>query len=142
MDKKKYAILYKNKYLDDLGIPENEYGVNFLDKDDSRLVQYEQERKIYGFDSRETWNLDSMFAEWLYTRCKMYLEQASGKINLEYHKFQYDGKEYTQRQMIDMIIENCEFFIKNRYGEEEAKAYEKMKEAAKMWAEVFPAMWW
>ena len=58
--------MQKCKYLDDLGIPINEYGTNFMSNDDPREKGWSKERKEYGFDNRETWNLDRIFIEWIY----------------------------------------------------------------------------
>ena len=43
--------MIKNKYLDDLGIPQNQYGTNFCDeRTDKRAKRWEEQKKIYGFD--------------------------------------------------------------------------------------------
>ena len=42
--------IQKNKYLDELGIPVNEYGINFMDENDPRQEKWVKERKEYGFD--------------------------------------------------------------------------------------------
>ncbi len=140
--KKEYDIVFKNKYLDELGIKPENYGTNFLYKDDERLERFAKEREEYGFDSRETWCLDSVFAEWLYTRCKMYLDTA--QVSLDFHKFKYKEKMITQEEAIKKIIKWTEFYIlhKNDCNENETKAYKKLIKAAKLWAKILPCMWW
>ena len=38
-------------------------------------------RKEYGFDGRETWNLDKIFIEWIYTRVKYYKEHTCADMD-------------------------------------------------------------
>ncbi len=61
----------KRKYLDDIGItnrPDEYTSTNGAD------TKWAQQREIYGFDVRETWNMDVSFYCWLYERLMMYLE--------------------------------------------------------------------
>ena len=95
--------MQKCKYLDDLGIPINEYGTNFMEDTDHRAGSWAKEREEYGFDNRETWNLDRIFIEWIYTRVLMYKEYTI--CNLDYHKFTYKDSEITQAEAIDKILE-------------------------------------
>ena len=70
----------QHKILEDLGfkrhdIPENYNELIpckrvFARPDDTRLHKWKLERKTYGFDERETWNLDRSFAYWLLERLK------------------------------------------------------------------------
>jgi hypothetical protein len=46
-----------------------------------------KQRKKYGFDSRECYNLDTTFELWLYAHLKMYLHDASKLINLDDIKY-------------------------------------------------------
>lgn len=118
---------------------------------------FEKEREIYGFDSRETWSLDYVFYMWLYERLKMFVEIGGQVVNLNYHKFDFKGKEYTQLELINMMIEKLEYYFnedardskideyrKQGMGIVEAdnKAYEPIKEIGEIWALVLPAMWW
>lgn len=139
-----YNIEQRNKYLDELGIEPHSYGTNFTQKHDKREKDWKKQREDYGFDERETWNLNDQFVEWLYCRCKMYVEKASPIVNLKYYKFQFEGKEYTQIEAIEYIIEKCEAYMKTKYAysEEEDKNIAGMQKAIKLWSEVFPAMWW
>lgn len=73
MKKKLKKLMRKNKrlakkygydrhyYLERLEIPIEKCGTNFCDKKDKRYRKWMKERKKYGFDSRETWSLDSSF---------------------------------------------------------------------------------
>lgn len=125
------------KYLDDIGVTERPDTWN---KNDGRRKQWEEESEIYGFDERETWSLDFSFYLWLYERLKMFIDVCS--IDLDYHEFKYNGKEYTQRQMIDMMLERLEFSFKKEYNDCDSEQYNYVSEIEKIWAIVLPTMWW
>ena len=128
------------KYLDDIG---DDYSWVWEPEGSERDELFEKEREIYGFDSRETWSLDYVFYMWLYERLKMYIEYAGEIVNLNFHKFVYKEKEYTQFELINMMIERLESYFKKEdlfvSSEEE---YEPIKEIGEIWALVLPAMWW
>ena len=125
------------KYLDDIGVTDRPDTWN---KDDKRQEQWKEEREVYGFDERETWSLDFSFRLWLYERLKRYLDVSC--VDLEYHKFDYNGNKYTQRQMIEMMLERLEFSFKPEYNDFDDKQFEYVSEVGKIWAIVLPAMWW
>lgn len=125
------------KYLDDIGVAERPDTWN---KDDGRQQQWAKERELYGFDERETWALNYSFYLWLYERLKRFVEVCC--IDLNYHKFEYNGTKYTQRQMIDMMLERLEFSFKPEYNDCDEKQFAYVSEIETMWAAVMPAMWW
>lgn len=125
------------KYLDDIGVTQRPDTWN---EDDVRQEQWVKEREEYGFDERETWALNFSFYLWLYERLKRFVDVCC--IDLDYHKFQYNWAEYTQRQMIDMMIERLEFSFKPEYNDFDEKQYTYVSEIEKIWAIVLPAMWW
>lgn len=43
------TVFQKNKYLEDLGLKKKDYGVNWLSKSDDRMIDFNHEKKIYGF---------------------------------------------------------------------------------------------
>ena len=139
-----YNIEQTNQYLEELGLEPNNYGVNFTQKGDQRREVWEEQKKLYGFDERETWNLNNIFVEWLYCHCKMYLDKAGNIINLDYYKFEFEGIEYTQREAIEYIIEKCKPYLttKFEYSEDEDAAIKGVQKAINLWSMVFPAMWW
>lgn len=128
------------KYLDDIG---EDYSWVWKPEGSERDELFEKEREIYGFDSRETWSLDHVFYMWLYERLKMFVEIGGQVVDLNYNKFDFKGKEYTQLELINMMIERLESYFKKEdlfvSSEEE---YEPIKEIGEIWALVLPAMWW
>lgn len=127
----------KRKYLDDIGVT---YRPDTWNEDDQRQSRWAQERETYGFDERETWSLNYSFRLWLYERLKRFVDVCC--FNLEYHKFEYQGKEYSQRQMIDMMLERLEFSFKPEHNDLDDEQFRYVNEIGKIWATVLPAMWW
>ncbi len=125
------------KFLDDIGVDDRPDTWNGNDK---RQERWKEERDTYGFDERETWSLDYSFHLWLYERLKRYIEVAN--IDFDYHKFEYNGTEYTQGQLIDMMIDRLQFSFGKGYKMYDDKQYEYVSEIEKIWAIVMPAMWW
>jgi len=111
-----YRFEQRNKYLEDIGLKPWEYGVNWtLDSDKERLKVWKKQRKEYGFDERETYEIYPRFAEWLYSRLMMYREAAAeiGKVDLTYHTCEFEGKTYTQIEAIDKVLKWTRYFLKN-----------------------------
>lgn len=144
--------MQRNKYLDDLGIPIDEYGTNFVSDTDERNETWSKERETYGFDSRECWNLDATFIHWLYSHLMMYCEDAA--IDFNYHKFTFDGKEYTQKEAIEFILcrlrNNLTYKNTDEYRnadvlkriEIEKNSDHGVYDAIRMWAEIYGSCWW
>ena len=129
--------MQKCKYLDDLGIPTSEYGTNFTSDDDPRQASWFEEQKEYGFDNRETWSLDRMFIEWIYTRVMMYKERAI--INTKFHKISYKSNEITQAEAMDKILELSKLCL---LSDDDELIYVNSREICDIWKELLPLMWW
>lgn len=135
--------LRRCKYMDKLGIDISKYGTNFCGATDKRYKKWKKEQKKYGFDSRETWNMDRMLVEWIYTRFKMYLKESKNAIDLNYHKFPYvtkkgKKKEISQKKAIKKVLKCCEEYFKADFID--AQFFQK-----NIWdliGEMMPAMWW
>lgn len=135
--------LQRNHYLDELGIPIKDYGTNFCDKTDERWKCWKKEQKKYGFDNRETWNIDRLFVEWLYSHFKMYKEACGGTINFEYHKFKYRGKDITQKKAINIILDACKkYLLSHDYVGDGKDMTIYSPEIMTLLGELLPAMWW
>lgn len=62
-------------------------------------------------------------------------------INLDFHKFNINGKELTQRECIDKMLENCKSYITNNNIDDEL-AYNLKNETLDIWKECIHYMWW
>ena len=130
--------MQKCKYLDDLGILINQYGTNFMPDDDRRAESWSKEREEYGFDNRETWNLDRIFIEWIYTRVMMYKEYSI--VDTSYHRIKYKDTEITQGEAMDKILELAKEILLDVDNNE--LFYDNSREICDIWKEVLPCMWW
>ena len=133
----------RHKYFDEIEGDKYEHPARWCSPNDPRSSQWYEERRKYGFDSRETWSLNTVFYIWLYEHLMMYKEKASEIVDLTWHKFEYKGETLTQIECIDRMIEGCKVYIQNPYDfEVDKEKLEKVTEVAEIWAMVLPAMWW
>lgn len=131
--------MMRNKYLDELGIKPEEYGTNFVDDNDPRASLWEEERKKYGFDSRETWSLDKMFLEWLYSHLKMYQEYRKRKAEAPEILIPAINKSqpYTREEWIDMILHALRLYLVCPFCSlDEEYTYIIAQDAVRVWAEI------
>ena len=77
---------------------------------------------------------------------KKYKEEAIGIVDLEYYKFKYKRKEYTQLQLIDRVIELTDEMLTDEYWDliyTDAERLEKIKdEVFDIFKLIYGAMWW
>lgn len=125
------------KYLDDIGVTDypEKWG-----KNSSRQRKWKKERKLYGFDERETWALNWTFYYWLYEHLMHYIKVC--KIDLSFHKLTYKNIKYTQEQLINMMLERLRFSFSDEYDEFDNEHCEYVHEIEKIWAIILPVMWW
>lgn len=90
---------------------------------------------------RDCWDLNSAFVKWLYVRVPIYLRDASKMVNLDWHKFDWQGEQRTQREMIQLLINDLEYV--EHYTSGNLDLFEKkMKEIMDIWYLIYPTMWW
>ena len=82
-----------HKYLDDI-LPKGKTPYDFECDDEIRNQKWEKEREQYGFDERETWNLDFTFFCWLYERLRKYKEVSPVDLNCKIVKVNDEEKWY------------------------------------------------
>lgn len=127
-------------YLDEL--ESNALPFSLANPNDERAEEWEFERQIYGFDSTETWDLNSTFYAWLYEHLRMYVDKASEIVNLKFHQFTWHDVSYTQLEIIEMILERIQFYFSEEY--DDFSEYDRIyiNEISELWAIILPAMWW
>lgn len=127
-----------SKYLKDIGIKEEDLPWNWCPNDD-REKEWKKQREKYGFDSRDTWSLDYTIIALIYPRLKMYKE-----INgLEsFCKFNYKGKEFTEEECIDIVLEGFKIRLLKEPQFMTEKEWIKYEDARMLFAMVMPALWW
>lgn len=130
----------QHKILEDFGIARKTIPENLCEENGSenRSHNWRMERKIYGFDNRETWNMDYNFVLWLLERLVMYKEVSI--VDLTYHKGNFKGKKITQEEAIDLMIEKAKACA--LIDSHESEWSENWDDLMDLWKEWGPAMWW
>lgn len=106
-----------------------------------RNIKYWFQRRTRGWSDDETWNLDCEFIKWVNSRFKKYKEEAGKIVDLEFHKFQYEGKEYTQLELIDKVIKlSNEYIDTNLLFEDKLGSIKD--EIFDIFKLIFWTMWW
>ena len=85
--------------------------------------------------------------QWFYEVTSEYVEEASKIVNLNFHKLEYNGKEYTQLELIHLFLDKVKYILVN--GDElfltqEASNNEDtlIQEVYDIWSVLSPHMWW
>ena len=97
-----------HKYLESL-LPKGKSPYDFECDDEVRNQKWESERLEYGFDERETWNLDFTFFCWLYERLRKYKEVSPADLSCKIVKV--NNEEKTLEEWLDIMINNAESLI-------------------------------
>lgn len=126
-----------HKYLEDIGVTNTPW--NWRKEDN---FKWRHERHTIGFDSRECWGLDYTFYLWLYEHLMKYIEDAESVVDLTWSKAEYNGKLYSQRELIDMMLERLRHSFSEDYDDSDMNDYAYVHEIEKIWAAILPTMWW
>lgn len=89
------------------------------------------------------WNLDYEFLKWINKWFKEYKENASKMVDLEFHIYTYEDKEYTQLEIIDRIIYLTDKLIdESYYYNRDEDVYDECMEVLDLFKVVYWDMWW
>ena len=97
-----------HKYLESL-LPKGKSPYDFECDDEVRNQKWKKQQEEFGFDERETWNLDFTFFCWLYERLKRYKE--INCVDLSCKIVKVNDEEKTLEEWIDIMINNAESLI-------------------------------
>lgn len=135
----------RRAYLDSLG-PDYEPSTTWTNapdgKEDERQRRWNAQQKRYGFDSRQTWSLDSAMVELLYERLQAYLILADQQINLEFHSVEFEGETLNQKEAIMKLLGYCREVLVPSYDDEDFQEERAAKQLWNLWAVLHPYMWW
>lgn len=127
-----------HKYLEKIvSLEDTPYGWN---KDDKRNYEWSKQREEYGFDERETCNLDSIFFYWLYERISMYDEISPVNTNTEFLKIRFKDKDITFQECIDFLLENCKTIILSQSLDTSIRNIEE--DVLDLWSKSYKLFWW
>lgn len=90
---------------------------------------------------RECWNIDYSFIKWINEHLKVYLKEASKKIDLTYYKFTYKGITYTQEEIIELMINISDYLIDNYFNNDD-EVYSKTNKLLDLFSLSFHSLWW
>lgn len=86
------------------------------------------------------WNLNYEFIVWLNKWFRIYKKNASKVVDLEYFKFDYKGKKYTQIEIINRIIYLTGTVIeKEGYLDNHEEIIDEIFDLFRL---IFGYMWW
>lgn len=140
-----------NRYLNEIGY--DPYWEN--PEEDSPKLQ--KEREFYGFDQRETWNLDETFAAWAYSHLRRLMDASGDFINWGDERYLVDipsvderwridyifTEKVTLKKAIEIMLEHFEFYLQNKcIIETEDLASKHLSYAASIWGIVLTSLWW
>lgn len=98
------------------------------------------------FDERETFSMDATLVAWLYERLRYFQDEASKIVNLSYHKFEIDGRNLSQIECIDRMVEDCKIILLGDKWFSDEDEWNKINAAKddlfKVLSKVFWVMWW
>ena len=107
-----------------------------------KIITKKKERKI---KSKECWNLDYELIKWLNEHLKIYKSDALKNVDLTFHKIKYRNKEYTQLEIIDLLIKYTDYMVDEEtyYSKDNYKKINKYKNRIyELMREIHWFMWW
>lgn len=126
------------KYLEDI-----EYDSE-LEVSGERADALHKEKEAYGFDSSETWSLDTSMTVLLYERLMMFKE-VSGLVDHSFNKVTIDEETLGLDVWIDRCIELSRKYLTTKISDDdwdEAEQEERLKRVWKIWSHIVLFMWW
>lgn len=103
------------------------------------------------FDDRDTFNMDGIIIMWMYQCLRFFQDEASKIVNFDFHKFEIDGVELTQRQCIDRMVQDCKIILYDDGAFEDYKEENDyitnvvdpaINDLFMVFSKVYWAMWW
>ena len=145
----KIKEIVNHKYLKEAGIqsPDEMAGGSYYNifkyfEFKRRYKKFYKEYKKTGVFSPNTWCLDFYLYVWMYENICAYEDICC--VDLNYHKFNYKDKEYTQKEMMDILKDMLVSYLKEDHflPEDFDKLRSIEKEILDVWYLISPSMWW
>lgn len=150
-----------HKYLNDIGISSKDTCIFSTNECEIRnMRRYDEQRKTYGFDERETWCLSYTLISWIYSHVR-YMKEEAGKIidwsahsftipvlqevygpfnpNEKYKFHKRIEEEHNVKEIWDIIAAYCEPYL---LEENILLSEEKAMCAIEIISIIFPVLWW
>lgn len=106
-----------------------------------KIITKKKEEKMI---KEDTYSLDYALIKWLNIRLKAYLNYANKYVDLEYYKFKYRNKEYTQYEIVNRLIEITDTLVDEGFywGTKDKKAMKLVNEMYDLLKIIHFALWW
>lgn len=136
-----------HKYLEEAGLTEyadNTWGSKRTFEDIRREHYFNKIKRQRGVDPRACWALDTSILQFIYEHLCAYIDDASGVVDITYHKFDYEGKEYNQLEMMNILKEYILKYLKIEKWEDDREEEKDnyLKKIFDILYMIFPALWW
>lgn len=76
-----------------------------------RDLKHFYQRHTRGWSDDECWNMEHSLVKWINEHFKVYLKQAGGIVDLTYHRFEYGGREWTQLELMERVVDVTEILL-------------------------------
>lgn len=91
----------------------------------------------------ECYDLSYTFMRWINKYLKVYREDASKCIDMEFHKVEHKGETYTFKELLDKLIDLTDEFIKVQDNDWWDKSLDLLKnDIFDIFKEIYWLLWW
>lgn len=126
---------FQRKYLDELGVTGHGHDVSAIDP---RQCRWQTQRRTYGFDERDTWDLSRTMVELLYERVLAFREFSPDDLTAA--SLTWNGVLWPQCDLVEAMLTKCRrIIISERI---DASVRHDVSDVWNMWAVLSDAMWW
>lgn len=138
--------MIKHKYLDEIGVKPMQQCFlekKFSIKEKLRYRKYFKKYKKTGVFPSVTWDMESSLLQWFYETTREYVEESSNIVDLNYHEVVYEGKDYTQLELINLFLDRVKYIL--THNDElylTPRKQELIQEVYNIWSVLSPTMWW
>lgn len=144
----------RHKYLEEQGFTsyaDNDWGNDRKRpiKNLGRRIKYYFKKRKTGVDPRSCYDLDTELMLWIYEHICQFLDDADNTVDLGYHKFEFEGKTYTEKEILTLLKNEIIAYMRVRENYDLASALveaEREKEHSDRVFDilkiVLPFLWW
>ena len=76
-----------------------------------RNLKHLYQRHTRGWSDDECWDMEHHLVKWINEHFKVYLKQAGDIVDLTYHRFEYGGREWTQLELMERVIDVTDILL-------------------------------